>query len=185
MPRESKLIINCKSCKQKLNKINLISEKDTNSKNSLPTFPVGTAFTKNDLDELIENGYSCPFCGESVVVTDNLASMFFRLLHGPSHIFSGNNPNLDQIELSPIYGGHYSISLDENIESLESYLYKYGIHIKNIDHYVFANPKTDLPLLQKGMMDIDREKWTILIESGLNPEPFLQNEDAWFNLWDN
>lgn len=175
--RMSKVVIGCNSCKIKARELGVVPLSKEPPMWAQP-FPTETAFSQGEHIGLIL-GYSCPFCGEELMPTPRMMKMFERLMNGPSHI-------VIRQKNAEIFGdsAHVYIPLDEPMASVEEYYTQKGLHyFIGIDPYLFRNPKDDIKLLQEASHDYDRNQWTILIESGHNPEPYLRDEAAWFNLF--
>jgi|GEM_PF-2767293 len=174
--RTSMVVVGCNSCKQKARALGQVNDLN-NQKRFFQPFPTETAYLQGHHIELIL-GYSCPFCGKELQPTPLMMQMFDRFMKGPSHVVIRQKD-------AEIFGdgAHAFIPLDEPISSVEDYLKQKGVHIEGIDPYLFENPKEDIRILQEAARNYDRNQWIILIQSAHNPEPYLKDDAAWFNLF--
>lgn len=167
--RESRVIVGCRECEQK--------NKELRYKHGVLPFPATIAYTKDELGELVY-GFTCSFCKEKLHFTKNMVQMMNRLLGGPAHIVS--HPDSTEILSTDT---HVYIPHDRLFESLQEFWAKQGSQVEGLDPLVFQNPKEDLALIHDAMNDFDTNKWFIMIESAGNPEPFLWDDQLWFNLF--
>lgn len=174
---ESKLILGCKKCEEKLKKTEGFSFAINGELQLL--FPVYTEFKKDDLPELYSTPYTCPFCYEKLELTPrmlNFITSFFEKMFHVEIVTSF-------IEIS---NGEFSFSVPiaKEINSVKEFLSDYGLILENADDYLpTAN---DILLIQTAAKEYDQQKWMLRIESGDALEPYISSHGLWFNdLYDN
>jgi hypothetical protein len=172
MERESRVIIGCRTCEQKTKEL-----RHTRGINDVIAFPTTTAYTRDELHQL-EQGFTCPFCQDVLVMTPKVMKMIQSLFDGYAHIIS----RPDTTEILSVDTDCF-IPHDRLYSSLDAFLSENGSHTKGLDPLVFKNPKEDLALIHEGMNDFDTRKWELIIESAGNPEPFAWDHSLWFSLF--
>lgn len=169
---DSKLILGCKRCQDKLKETEGLSM-SLNGEFKL-LFPINTEFKQYHLTELYSNPYICPFCNKELELTPKMLkfinSFFDKIFH--VEIVNGYI-EISNGELS------FSVPLDKEINSVKEFLSDYGLIIENADNYLPT--ADDIRLIQTAANEYDHKEWILRIESGNALEPYFSAHGLWFN----
>lgn len=174
---DSKLILGCKKCEEKLKETEGFSFA-INGELQL-SFPVCTEFKKADLPDLYSSFYICPFCNEKLELTPRMLNFIASFFEKMFHVEIVN-------EFIEISNGEvtFSIPLGKEISSVIEFLSGYGLVLENADNYLPT--ADDILLIQEAAKEYDQQKWMLRIESGNALEPYISCHGLWFNdLYDN